>query len=165
MLCGGLADKLNPSLCFSALLQLLVNLLDRGCDPQAAPPPPPPPSPPPPPFAADWLFEWPHHLPFSALLQLLENLLQRVSDPQAALGAVIQTFSIISLPSCLPAVLQLLVNLLDRGCDPQAALDSPRFCVDMLDSSVGPASVKDSYVLLVGGAGEGWGWFGCSLPG
>jgi hypothetical protein len=97
MLCGGLADKLNPSLCFSALLQLLVNLLDRGCDPQAAPPPPP--------LAATWLFEWPHHLPFSALLQLLVNLLQRVSDPQAALGAVIQTFSIISLPSCLPAVL------------------------------------------------------------
>jgi hypothetical protein len=44
---------------------------------------------------------------------------------------------------------QVLVNLLQRGLDPQAALDAPRFCVDRLDSAVGPASVQDSYVLLV----------------
>lgn len=46
-------------------------------------------------------------------------------------------------------ILKLLVNLLDKGLDPQAALDAPRFCVDRLDSAVGPASVEDSHVLLV----------------
>lgn len=38
--------------------------------------------------------------------------------------------------------------MLDLEMDPQAALDAPRFCVDRLDSAVGPRSVLSSYVLL-----------------
>jgi gamma-glutamyltranspeptidase/glutathione hydrolase len=35
--------------------------------------------------------------------------------------------------------------------DPQSALDAPRFCVDRADSTVGPASVAESHVLLEDG--------------
>lgn len=42
----------------------------------------------------------------------------------------------------------MVLNLLDLGMDPQAALDAPRFCVDRLDSAVGPRSALNSYVLL-----------------
>lgn len=55
-------------------------------------------------------------------------------------------YSVMCLYVCL---VQLLISLLQRGWDPQATLDTPRFCVDRLDSSVGPASVMDSYVLVV----------------
>jgi hypothetical protein len=52
---------------------------------------------------------------------------------------------------------QLLLQVLVSGADPQAALDAPRFCIDRLDSSVGPASVQDSYLLLVRGVFGGGG--------
>eukprot|EP00878_Enallax_costatus_P014464 GHUV01015128.1.p1 GENE.GHUV01015128.1~~GHUV01015128.1.p1 ORF type:complete len:652 (+),score=151.84 GHUV01015128.1:282-1958(+) len=47
--------------------------------------------------------------------------------------------------------IQLVLNMLDLEMDPQAALDAPRFCVDKLDSAVGPRSVLSSQVLLEGG--------------
>ncbi len=44
--------------------------------------------------------------------------------------------------------------MFDAKMDPQAALDAPRFCIDQVDSAVGPASVSDSVVLLEEGIDE-----------
>eukprot|EP00879_Flechtneria_rotunda_P004254 GHRR01004503.1.p1 GENE.GHRR01004503.1~~GHRR01004503.1.p1 ORF type:complete len:608 (+),score=203.40 GHRR01004503.1:170-1993(+) len=49
---------------------------------------------------------------------------------------------------------QLLFNLLELGMDPQAALDTPRFCIDGLDSAIGPTSALESYVLLEEGSNQ-----------
>ncbi len=48
----------------------------------------------------------------------------------------------------LHPLLQVVSRMLDGGCDPQAALDAPRFCIDGVDSSAGPASVPAARVLL-----------------
>eukprot|EP00879_Flechtneria_rotunda_P033804 GHRR01037596.1.p1 GENE.GHRR01037596.1~~GHRR01037596.1.p1 ORF type:complete len:149 (-),score=24.95 GHRR01037596.1:328-774(-) len=54
----------------------------------------------------------------------------------------------------IPYVMQLLFNLLELGMDPQAALDTPRFCIDGLDSAIGPTSALESYVLLEEGSNQ-----------
>ncbi|KAF8057757.1 ywrD [Scenedesmus sp. PABB004] len=46
---------------------------------------------------------------------------------------------------------QLLASLLELGLDPQDALDAPRFCIDGLDSAIGPASVLGGALLLEDG--------------
>jgi gamma-glutamyltranspeptidase/glutathione hydrolase len=44
--------------------------------------------------------------------------------------------------------MQVLSSIVDYGLDPQAALDAPRFCIDKVDSCIGPSSVAVSHVLL-----------------
>jgi len=44
--------------------------------------------------------------------------------------------------------LQVLCGLADYGLDPQAALDQPRFCLEGVDSALGPESVEGAMLLL-----------------
>jgi len=45
--------------------------------------------------------------------------------------------------------LQVLCAMADYGLDPQAALDQPRFCLQGVDSALGPESAADGVVLLL----------------
>merc|ERR1712110_90755 len=44
--------------------------------------------------------------------------------------------------------------MVDHGLDPQAALDQPRFCIDGVDSALGPESVHSATLLLEEGIDE-----------
>ncbi|CAE8646713.1 unnamed protein product, partial [Polarella glacialis] len=50
--------------------------------------------------------------------------------------------------------LQVLCAMADYGLDPQAALDQPRFCLQGVDSALGPASVENATLLLEDGIPE-----------